>query len=241
MPSRKDCLDDIAKRTGRPRNDVDELLQAIDAAAEDYQKDGMGPDEAYARARDELLNDMAEKAALARRAQIMDTRKDIARHRYYDQVERQIAKLPVRAALAKRLARGAARLAIEAKLVGVNLPFLKNRLSVDAQFVALRRLWVGGMAGDLEKAGLLKIFATRTLEDKWTDELMNLNRGGTGGSTKDAHALAIARIVQKWQREAMASLNREGAWVRSYSGFITRTSHDPDSIRGPKGSGVEEW
>ena len=238
MPSRKDCLDDIAKRTGRPRKDVDELLEAIDAAAQDFQENGMGPDEAYVRARDELLNKMAEGAALSRRAQIMDTRKDISRHRYYAQVEAQIAKLPTNARLTKRLARGAARLAIEAKLVGVNLPFLKNRLSVDAQYVALRRLWVGGMAGDLEKAGLLKVFASRKLEDRWTDELMNLNRGGTGGTTKDAHALQIAKIVQKWQREAMASLNREGAWVRSYSGFITRSSHDADAIRA---AGPEKW
>jgi len=239
MPSRKDCLDDIAKRTGRKREDVDELLDAIDARAQDYQETGgLGPDEAYARARDEMLNEISERAALARRAQIMDTRKDFSRARYYAKVEEQIAKLPVRSKLAKRLIRQAARIVIEAKLVGVNLPFLKNRLSVDAQYVALRRLWVGGMAGDLEKAGLLKVFATRSIEDKWTDELFDLNRGGTGGRTGDAQALQIAKTVQKWQRQAMASLNREGAWVRSYSGYITRSSHDTDAIRN---AGPEKW
>jgi hypothetical protein len=233
MPSRKDCLDDIAKRTGRPRRDVDDLLDAIDARAQEFDNSGLGPDERYARARDEILQEIGEKSALRRRAEIMDTKKDISRHRYYTEVEKQIAKLPANARLAKRLARGAARLAIEAKLVGVNLPFLKNRLSVDAQFVAMRRLWVGGMARDLEKAGLLKIFATRSLEDKWTDELFELNKrgGGNVGLTKDAHALAIAKIVQKWQRYGMAAQNREGAWVRSYSGYITRSSHDADAIR----------
>ncbi len=241
MPSRKECLDDIAKRTGGKRDELDDLLKAIEERAKEFQDSGgLGPDEAYVRARDELLNEISERAALRRRALILDTRKEIARHRYYAMVEQQIAKLPVNARLAKRLLRQGARLAIEAKLVGVNLPFLKNRLSVDAQFVALRRLWVGGLSRDLEKAGLLKVFATRTLEDKWTDELFELNKRGGGdvGLTKDEHALAIAKIVQKWQQAGMAALNREGAWVRSYSGYITRTSHDPDSIRS---AGPEQW
>ena len=56
--------------------------------------------------------------------------------------------------------------------------------------------------------------------------------------TKDAQALAIAKVIQKWQRVSMAALNREGAWVRSYSGYITRTSHDADKIRR---AGPEKW
>src|SRR5581483_379212 len=56
--------------------------------------------------------------------------------------------------------------------------------------------------------------------------------------TGNAQALQIAKIVQKWQRQSMAALNREGAWVRSYSGYITKTSHDPDAIRR---AGQEKW
>jgi len=234
MPSRKECLDDIAKKTGRKRDDVQDLLDEIFDRAEQYADDGLGPDERYARARDEILQEVGERAALARRAKIMDTKKEISRHRYYKAVDGQVAKL------APKLAERAPRLALEAKLVGVNLPFLKNRMSVDAQFVALRRLWVGGFARDLEKAGLLKIFASRILEDRWTDELFELNKkgGGDPGITKDAHALQIAKIAQKRQRQAMSSLNREGAWVRSYSGYITRTSHDADRIRA---AGPLQW
>ena len=91
---------------------------------------------------------------------------------------------------------------MEAKLVGINLPLFKGRNSVDAQYVALRRRLVGGLSRDLEDAGLLKVFASRALEDKWTDELFELNRGGRGnpGLTKDAQALTIAKTIQKWQR-----------------------------------------
>lgn len=267
MADRKDCIDEIAKKTWRPREQVDDLLDEIFERAKDYQDDGHGPDEAYAKARDDMFADIAERSALRRRAEIMDTRKEISRHRYYRSTDDAIKALPVSDALARKLASQSPRYALEAKLVGVNLPFFKGRFSVDAQYVALRRRLVGGLAHDLEQDGLLKIFATRSLEDKWTDELFELNKTpspayvraktsgaagerdvyelgakghgpGNPGVTKDAQALKIAETIQKWQREGMAGLNREGAWVRSYSGYITRTSHDADAIRA---AGAEKW
>jgi hypothetical protein len=242
MPSRQDCIDDIAKKTGRKREDVDELLSAIDARAQDYQESGgLGPDEAYMRARDETLNEIGEQAALRRREEILNTRKRALLGRYYRDTLAAIAKLPLGDATRERLARGAARIAVEAKLVGVNLPFMKNRLSVDAQYVALRHLWLDeGLGRDLEQGGLLKIFASRAVQDNWVRELFTLNRGGAGDKpvTGDAQALAIAKIVQKWQKESMAAINAEGGWVRSYLGFVTHTSHDPDKIRRV---GVAAW
>lgn len=238
--TRKDCLDDIAKRTGRKREEVEDVLDDILDRAEGYENNGQSSESAYTRARDEKLAEIAEASARARRAEILDTRKEINRHRFYRNTAKALAALPVSDKFKQKLATQAARLAMEAKLVGVNLPFFKGRNSVDAQHVALRRLWVGGLAGDLDKAGLLKVFATRHLEDKWTDELFELNKGkeGNPGVTKDAHALEIAKTIQKWQRTSMSALNREGAWVRSYSGYITRTSHDADAIRA---AGPEKW
>jgi len=240
MPSRKDCLDDIARKTGRDRGEVEDLLDQILERAETFEDSGFSPGEAYERARDEMLKNLAERSAVERRAQILDRKKDIARARYYRDTAAAIEKLPAGRRMMAKLKVNAARLALEAKLVGVNVPFFKGRFSVDAQYVALRRLWIGGFARDLEKAGLLKIFASRALEDRWTDELFELNKGDDGnpGVTKDAHALQIARFVQKWQKTGMAALNREGAWIRSYSGYITRTSHDPDRIRRAK---QEKW
>ena len=239
MVTRRDCINDISKRTNRPRKDVEDLLDDIFERAQDYQGDGLSPDQAYAKARDERLFETSERAALNRRAKILDTRKEIARHRFYRTTADAIRALPVSPAEAVKLGIQAARLAMEAKLVGVNLPFFKGRNSVDAQFVALRRTWVGGFAKDLEDAGLLKIFATRQLEDKWTEELFQLNReNGIPGITKDKHALEIAQAIRKWQRVSMDTLNREGAWIRSYSGYITRTSHDADAIRA---AGPDKW
>src|SRR5579871_1468879 len=174
MPSRQDCLDDIARRAGKRREDAEDLFDQIDERAQAYQHDGLSPDEAYAKARDEMLQAVAERAALARRAEILDARREIVRHRSYDAAAKAIREL------SPRLAVQEARLALEARLVGVNVPFKGNRKSVDATFVGLRRRWVGGFARDLEQAGLLKIFASRAIEDKWTDELFELNSGRKG-------------------------------------------------------------
>ncbi len=266
-PNRKDCIDQIAGASGRKREEVNDALDEIFERASGHESDGLDPPSAYERARDEMLENLAERAAIERRARIMDTRKRMALSRYVRSTEQAIAALPGGKWMMKKLNLNATAFAIEAKLVGVNIPFFKGRLSVDAQYVALRRLWVGGMAQDLEEGGLMKVFASRSLEDKWTDELFELNKKGSPawqkavaageagerdaselaqrgqgpgspGVTKDAQALAIAKTVQKWQRTGMAALNREGAWIRSYSGYITKTSHDPDRIRA---AGQEQW
>lgn len=242
MPSRKDCIEDILKRAGgkRSRKDVEDLLNDIDERAQSYQEDGSTSDQAYGRAREEMLEEQAETQALRKRAEIMDARKAIGRGRYYKTAQEAISKF------SPKLAAQATRLALEAKLVGVNLPFFKNQMSVDAQYTALRRLWVGGFARDLEKSGVLELFASRSLEPEWTRELHELNyRSGPDvndqanvGVTKNADALKIAQAIHKWQRTSINTMNREGAWIRSYSGYVTRTSHDADAIRRV---GPEKW
>lgn len=259
---REDCVDKITRKGGRDRAQVDDELKKLLDRVSDFERDGMDREEAFSRAREERMQEEAAQGARKRRAAVMDMRKKIARGRFYATTEEAIRKL------SPRLALRAARYALEAKLVGVNIPFAKGRYSVDAQYVGLRRLWVGGFSNDLERAGLLNPFASRALEPKWVAELFELNkrpseawvrakamgeagdprdlweltqRGegpGNPGVTKDAQALQIAKIAKKWQRAAMATLNREGAWIRSYSGYITRTSHSADKIGA---AGPENW
>lgn len=263
MPRKRkeDCVDKVTRRSGRGREEVSDELQRLVDRVGDFTRDGMDRDEAFSRAREERLEEEADAAARDRRSMILDKRKEIARSRFYSTTADAIAKL------SPKLALRAARYALEAKLVGVNIPFARGRYSVDAQFVALRRLWVGGLANDLERDGLLKIFASRAIEDKWVAELFELNKRpsaayerakaegeqgarelweltsngdgpGNPGITKDAQALAIAKTLQKWQKTAMSALNREGAWIRSYSGYVTRTSHSADKIGA---AGAEKW
>jgi hypothetical protein len=232
--TRKDCFDDIAGKTGVKREDVQDALDEIFNRAEGYEYDGMRRDDAYDRARDEFLAQAAADYAKARRGAIMDMRLESSRHRDYDKAEKEISEL------SPRHVETAPRLAMEAKISGVNLPFWRSRDSVDSRYNGYHNLWLGGFADDLRRTGMMKLFASRQLEANWVDELFQLSRGAEGkpGITKDAQALAIAKTIQKWQKNSMSTLNRLGAWIRSYTGYVTRTSHDPDLIRV---AGPEKW
>ena len=118
--SRKDCFDEIAEKSGRPREEVKDALDEIFNRAEGYEHDGMSRDDAYDRARDEFLKSSMEQDLLRRRGAILDMRKEIALHRFMKTTADAIKRL------SPSKARTAYRLAIEAKTVGVNLPFLKN-------------------------------------------------------------------------------------------------------------------
>src|SRR5258705_8564588 len=76
---------------------------------------------------------------------------------------------------------------MEAKMVGVNTPFDRSRKSAEATHGILTEKYAGNFALDLERAGLDRLFGSRSIEDKWTDELAELNRakGGRPGITKD--------------------------------------------------------
>ena len=237
MPSRRDCVDGAAGRNGRKPEEVEEDVADMLGRADGYEHDGEDYQNALGRAGLEMMQEQLERNRLASRAAMMDARKDIARRAYYrrtvEEIEKRFPKYGVEGG----------RLAIEAKLVGVNLPFFKNRASVDAQFMALRKQIVGGFELALEKShagDLVKMFASRQIEKDWTDELFQLWRGkrGAPGITKNPQALAIAKAIMEAQKDSIAQVNAEGGWVRTYSGYITRTSHDPDAIRR---AGPEKW
>ena len=79
---RKDCFDEIARKTGKNRAEVQDALEEILSRADGYEHDGMDRDAAYDRARDEFLKEAADTYALQRRGAILDMRKEIARHRF---------------------------------------------------------------------------------------------------------------------------------------------------------------
>src|SRR5262249_3831816 len=48
--------------------------------------------------------------------------------------------------------------------------------------------------------------------------------------TQNERAIATAKIVNKWQSLAKYNMNRAGAWIGDYAGYISRTSHDAMKI-----------
>ena len=80
MASRKDCST-RSPQNRTSREDVEDSSTSILQSAEGYEHDGMAPMRPT-RARDEKFEgDLRARPSPARR--ILDTRKEIARHRYY--------------------------------------------------------------------------------------------------------------------------------------------------------------
>jgi hypothetical protein len=121
MPKRRECVDGVAERHGVDPSDVDDDLKEMLDRADGLERDGMSYEDALRQAGLDMIADAHERARFARRAAMMDERKNTARRRYYRETVAAIEKN------APNLARDAPGLALEAKLVGVNLPFLGNR------------------------------------------------------------------------------------------------------------------
>src|SRR5260370_4039119 len=215
---REDCIAGIAKKTGRSRKQVEDDLQELLDRADQARAAGKSPREALAKAGEDMLDEMGEMAAVYKRAAQIDALNRAQRRRWYD----------------ARIGEGHdPALVMEAKMVGVNTPFDRSRKSAEATHGILTEKYAGSFALDLERAGLDRLFGSRSIEDKWTDELAELNRakGGRPGITKDPQALKIAEFIHKCQKVSMNEINDAGGWVRSYSGYVTRTGHDANLIR----------
>lgn len=216
MTERDDCIDRIVKASGG-KISRDEAMDALDellARAERKGPEWRDIDAKLAEAAQEMQDALIERSAILRRNERMDAMKASARHRFYDR-----AKSPQQG--------------LEAKLVGVNASFAGHRRSADYAYRAKKREVMGGFVSELERDGLGDVFAARALEREWATELYELNkaRGGRPGITGSEQALKIAETIKRWQAVSIEGINREGGWIKSYSGYITRTSHDPDKIR----------
>ncbi|MCK1501507.1 hypothetical protein [Bradyrhizobium sp. 188] len=234
MDRRKDCIDEILEAIGRrrTRKEVEDHVEQIDERAEEYVADGMARAEALRRATEETLKEASIRNAIARRNVREDAIKDRTRRQFYDEAVKNGHDW-------ERV--------IEARLVGSNRPMFDpksrtgNQLSAAALGLAAKKNWIGGVVTDLERlgrddpklAGLDKIFYSKTIEDDIFREKWQLDAGdrGKAGVTKNEHALAIAKVLHKWDKVRVAALNGEGAWISDYAGYMTKLTHDPDRIR----------
>lgn len=218
MAEREDCADRIARDTGSSRREVEDTMDELLARADEMRAQGHPAFAALNRAGQDMLDMIGEDEAVYARAARIDAMNRADRHAWFT----------------ARMADGHdPALVMTAKLVGVNTPFDKSRKSAEATHGALARKYLGNFDLDLKRAGLDRLFYSRSIEPAWTDELAQLNipERGRPGITGNAQALEIAKIIHKWQRVSMNEINDAGGWVKTYSGYVTRTEHDADLIR----------
>ena len=221
MPDNEDCIDDIANKTGRSRKDVTDDLEELLSRADEEGQSG-SPN--FGKGGQKLLEDYAIWAARKRRSIIDDQMKQSA-------FIRGVNKAPTKA------------LGIEAALGGVNAQFEGSRDSIENLGLTIHNQLANGFDLEMQQLKLDKLFSSRMYEDAWGRELYEVSKGRLGqpGLTRNKQALDIAKTIHKWQKVSIQQLNDAGAWVKSYSGYVTKTAHDKDKIRkatDPKGVGL---
>lgn len=219
------CIAEVRRATGGKLSE-DEIGAVFEAVAARFRtkraKTGSEvPDgDLFKAAAAELNREAAAAAAIEKRNAIENLKKRVGRREFYGQ-----APDPV--------------LGLEAKLVGVNAPFAGARLSVDAVQRALTKDYLGKLGSDLEKTGTFENFRAGTLDREMARELFELTSAeGKPGISGSKQALAMAEAVHAAFERARTGLNRAGAWIGKYDGYIARTSHDMDKIRR---AGFDEW
>lgn len=243
--NRDDCFADLLKaiKDRRDRKYVNDNLEELERRAGADDAPG-SQREKYFRAAKELLDEQAEQSAVRRRNIRMDALK--------------FRDLRTFIEAAKSAKGGSYEMGLEARLVGVNVPFFDpksragNQASVAATSLGAQRDWIGGAINDIrrlerdkpELAGLEKQFYSKAIENDIFTEKIELERAAKGyaaqpGRTKNAAAVEIAKILQKWDREKVKSLNAEGAWITEHSAFGATVAHDPDKLIKAGGSWLE--
>ncbi|WP_448207293.1 hypothetical protein [Azospirillum sp. sgz302134] len=217
-----DCLDTIRKAAGKALSDDDihQLLEDVQLRADRMSRERVD------LSRAELLVAAAREAGdEARMAARIETRnakmnlvKRVTRREFYNAA-------PTTGSTPGII------MGLEAKLVGVNTPFAGSRLSVAAQQHALRRDYAVGLTTELERAGLYNALRNGTIDREIARELFAASMpDGRPGITGVQAAQQAAEIIRKYQQLAVHALNKEGAWIGQYDGYISRTVHDSDRI-----------
>ncbi|HSV28784.1 MAG TPA: hypothetical protein VLL76_04470, partial [Candidatus Omnitrophota bacterium] len=229
----QDCAESVRAASGRDLDDstVARLFEDVQLRADRLRRDR--PDLSHAELVRQAAKEASAEADMAARIEARNRKlnltKRVARRKFYEAAPDVL-------------------LGLEAKLVGVNTPIAGGRLSVAAQAHTLQRDFAAGVTIELERAGLYRFVRDGKDDRAIARELFELNREGGDpegtarssqpGSSKNAHAAQAAAIIHKFQEAARLAMNKEGAWIGQYDGWIARTSHDSDRIRR---AGYDRW
>lgn len=109
------------------------------------------------------------------------------------------------------------------------------RISVAGQQDVAVKTLVGGLHGGLARLGRdsLNLFISDTLEQDIGRALFHLNSANPpadGLARLHPDAVNIAQVIHRQQELARTLLNREGAAIGKYDGYIARQSHDVGKI-----------
>jgi hypothetical protein len=234
-----DCISSILAAGGKSLegatdDEIMEMADRVEKRAQWLMKDrGMSYRDGVTQAGKDIAARTEAVAAQARRAQLMNLQKRISRRAKIDETAARIG--------GKRgvdLVR-----AIRNTMVALNTPVRGGRLSAEAEGMTWHDLYLSGVTRELDRAGLFQAARSNAFQRQWGRELYELSMKDAG---RDAHpgisgnkaAIGIANVIHKYMVMAKGNLNKEGAAIGDYSGYITRTVHDGDKMRR---AGMDNW
>lgn len=223
----QDCIDTIqaaAKAAGRELNEEEmvELVGDLQARIKQLQAtDGMlGLEDAALRAADEMGNEVKLAAAIEKRNALLNARRRAELVGY------------IRSTWSDR-----PDLGLESFLVGTNVARPGARRSVAAEQKQLSQAYIAGFLNDIEAEGLKPFLTKGDLDADIADALWRMGMDKPlDGLSKEA--VAIAKVMQKYQETARIDANRAGAFIRKLPGYVVRQSHDPYKIQR---AGFKQW
>lgn len=215
------CIDVVRREVGDLTPDeLDELLREMRRRQRGYMQQGMPAQDAGQKAAQTVTNDLKLAAAIERRNSAINLR---VRREGLDFINTQFADNPAEG--------------LTALLAGSNKAGVGTRMSADAVQHALKGQYVGGVIGDLERAGLFEVFADGALDQSVSRALWAIKTPDEFAKYPKP-AQQIAKIVRRWQEKARVDANRAGAWIGEADGYIVRQAHDADKLQR---AGFERW
>lgn len=127
---------------------------------------------------------------------------------------------------------------LDALNVGSVKGFEGAGLSVDAQAKNLTGNLTAPMFGQLDRAGLLKLFRDPDFEKSVFQEIWRLTDPEKAPDTGNKRAQQAARIIAQASEAGRKMQNDAGAWIGQLPGYVMRQDHDMMRIRK---AGQEQW
>lgn len=203
--------------------DQKELDQVLDQLKEKQARliqKGQDPQTAAAKAGMDTANTLRAAAAIARRNAALD---QLKRTEALDYLANTWQDDPTEGLLALIYGSPKARFG--------------SRTSVNAAQDAQFRRVMGGVAGELEAAGLFNPLRRGEMDRDVALAMWHVNDEAKLREMPE-QAVQVAKILRKWQEVARIEANRHGAWIGRDENYVVRQSHHPDRL---SNAGLEEW
>jgi hypothetical protein len=223
------CFESAAAAAGRTLSEAElnGLFNRLQGRMSRYTDEGMSLRDAAMRAGRESAEEHQAAAAIKRHNDLMNLNNRIERR------QRIVAR--AEGPLAKRTGPDLYN-AVAAEIEAKNTPMQGGRMSTEAMEKTRTKEYEGGVGFELDQAGLRKLAATGEVDEPLAEELYALSESNAAGVKvavgKSGNKMAgqIASILERYQTLAKLRLNRAGAWIGDYAGYITSTTHDPIKI-----------